>query len=186
MDEKLQSQCPACGLQLEVKLAWIGRRGTCKCGEQFYIEPSVALQESTSDPAAPQEASQSIHIVDSEDIFSTDDVSPEESLRHAVRVALADGMVSIDEQILLQNLRHEYGISSESAQQIFEEEKAAIASAASAVDDDELETDEAGEIAATEDETASAASGEGSSMLWVLVGAAAGIGAYLYFSGAFQ
>ena len=102
MDEKLLTRCPACSLQLEVKLAWIGRSGTCKCGEKFYIEPSVALKESPRE--ADEQSDAPVHIVDAADIFGADDMSPEENFRRTIRLTLQDEMVSIDEQILLENL----------------------------------------------------------------------------------
>lgn len=193
MDEKLVTQCPACGLQLEVKLGWIGRSGTCRCGERFYIEPSVALKEAPPEADAGEQDDIPVHVVKSEDIFGAEDLSPEENLRRTIRLALQDGMLSIDEQILLENLRHEYGISSEVARQIFDEEKGEPAAAeeqpvAEPPSDDvapgavETEQPEDSQEVAVEPEQP-AAQPAGSGMLWLALGAAAAAGAYLYFSG---
>ena len=193
MDETLVTQCPACGLQLEVKLAWIGRSGSCRCGERFYIEPSVALKEAPPEADAEQQEGIPVHVVKSEDIFAAEDLNPEESLRRAIQLALKDGMLSIDEQILLENLRHEYRLSSEVARQIFDEEKGQPAAAeeqpvAEPVSDDvapaavETEQPEDGQEVAVEPEQP-AAEAAGSGVLWLALGAAVAVGAYLYFSG---
>jgi len=198
MDETLLSQCPACGLQLEVKLAWIGRSGTCKCGEKFYIEPSVALKEPSQETSADEQADASIHVVSSEDIFGGEDLSPEENLRRTIRLALKDGMVSIDEQILLENLRHEYGISAEAARQIFDEEKGdgaeeestteevAVAGSPAEEESVEPESEETPQVDVAEENEEveeEEATSRVSSLIWLAVGAAAAVGAYLYFSG---
>jgi len=180
MDEKLVTQCPACGLQLEVKLAWIGRSGNCRCGERFYIEPSVALKEAPPEADAEQQEDIPVHVVKSEDIFAAEDPSPEESLRRAIQLALKDGILSIDEQILLENLRHEYGLSSEVARQIFDEEKGEPAAAEEQPVAEPLSDDVAPAAVETEQPAAQAA---GSGVLWLALGAAAAVGAYLYFSG---
>jgi hypothetical protein len=192
MDEKLLTQCPACGLQLEVKLAWIGRSGTCKCGEKFYIEPSMALKETPREADAGEQGDTPVHVVDAADIFGADDMSPEENFRRTIRLALQDDMVSIDEQILLENLRHEYGISPELARQIFNEEKGEPAAAdeepvsespAGEEPETPAETEEpdvAEEVAEAEEEEVEATSW-GSGLLWVGLGAAAAVGAYFLF-----
>jgi len=192
MDEKLLTRCPACNLQLEVKLAWIGRSGTCKCGEKFYIEPSVALKEPPGEADAGEQSDAPVHVVDAADIFGADDMSPEENFRRTIRLALQDDMVSIDEQILLENLRHEYGISPELARQIFNEEKGEPAAAdeepvsespAGEEPETPAETEEpdvAEEVAEAEEEEVEATSW-GSGLLWVGLGAAAAVGAYYLF-----
>ncbi len=197
MDEKLLTQCPACGLQLEVKLAWIGRSGTCKCGEKFYIEPSVSLKEPPQEADLEEQEDAGVHVVSSEDIFGGEDLSPEENLRRTIRLALQDGMVSIDEQVLLENLRHEYGISAEAARQIFDQEKGdgteeesttdEAAVAESPAEEESVEPEATPEVEVAEEgeevEEEEEATSRVSSLLWLGVGAAAAVGAYLYFSG---
>ena len=199
MDEKLLTRCPACNLQLEVKLAWIGRSGTCKCGEKFYIEPSVALKEPSGEADAGEQSDAPVHVVDAADIFGADDMSPEENFRRTIRLALQDDMVSIDEQILLENLRHEYDISPELARQIFNEEKGGPAAADSTADEQPVSESSSGEepetpaeteepdvaegVAEAEEEVEVEATSRYSGLLWVGLGAAATVGAvyFLFF-----
>jgi len=200
MDEKLLTQCPACGLQLEVKLAWIGRSGTCKCGEKFYIDPSVSLKEPPQEADLEEQDDAGVHVVSSEDIFGGEDLSPEENLRRTIRLALQDGMISIDEQILLENLRHEYGISAEAARQIFDQEKGdgaeeesttnEVAVAESPAEEESVEPEatpqvEVAEVAeeGEEVEEEEEATSRVSSLLWLAAGAAAAVVGYLYYRG---